>query len=447
MLPVLAQVRSLRAALVEGAVGPVAHSREADAVRVDLIAELELLKSAACAAQADLAVALDASVREQHAHEGLRSRRRGQGVAAQVALARQESPHRGQVLLGLAKDLATDLPETRRALREGRLNEHRAQVVAAETGCLDREDRAAVDQDVCGDAELLAGLGTRQLAAEVRKRTAALDPASVVRRHAQAVADRTVTVRPAPEGMAYVTGLVPMSQGVACWANLKRSADAAVAQGDERSRGQVMADLFVERLTGQTAAADVPVAVDLVMSDASLLGAGHEPAVLPGFGPVPTQVARELVARAVDSMQAWVRRLYADPVGSLVAMSTKQRLATDGLATFLRVRDQGICRTPWCDAPVKHSDHVVPWADGGSTAADQLQGLCEACDHTKQAPGWQQSVVDDVGRHCVETVTPTGHRHRSRAPIPPSPAARSKVDHVSPLERGMASVLVDYRAA
>ncbi|WP_148614069.1 HNH endonuclease [Nocardioides rubriscoriae] len=454
MSALLDQVRGLRAALVEGAVDPAGHDTAADAERVALLAALEQLKSAACAAQGDLAVGLDASVREQDAAVGVPSQRRGRGVAAQVALARQESPHRGQVLLGLAKDLATDLPATRRALREGRLNEHRAQVVARETGGLGRSDRAVVDEGVCGDARLLDGLGTRALAAEVAKRAYALDPASVVRRHARAVGDRNVTVRPAPEGMAYLTGLVPMVQGVACWANLKESAEALRAQGDPRSRGQIMADLLVERLTGQSEAAGVPVTVDLVMSDATLVGAGHEPATVPGWGPVPAQVAREVVARASEAVQAWVRRLYADPTGRLVAMSTRQRLATDGLSEFLTLRDQGICRTPWCDAPIRDADHVVAWADGGATDADQLQGLCEACDHTKQAPGWRQRVVDDDdGRHAVETVTPTGHRHRSRAPSPPSPARPSpvpqsaRVDYVSAPERGFASVIQHYRAA
>ncbi|MFB9312562.1 HNH endonuclease [Nocardioides plantarum] len=454
MPSLLDQVRSLRAVLVDERIDPGAHDPAADAARVELIAALERLKSAACAAQADLTVGLDASVREQQSAADVPTRRRGRGVAAEVALARQESPHRGQVLLGLAKDLATDLPATRTALREGRLNEFRAMVVARETGCLDRDDRVVVDGEVCGDADFLHGLGTGELVAELRRRAYAADPTSVVRRHERAVSERTVSVRPAPEGMAYLTGLLPMPQAVACWANLSRSADTARAGGEGRGRGQVMADLMVERLTGQAEADAVPVVVDLVMSDGSLLGADPEPATVPGWGPVPAQVAREMVARASDALQAWVRRLYADPAGHLVAMTTRQRLATEGLATFLSVRDQGTCRTPWCDAPIRHADHVVAWADGGPTDADQLQGLCEACDYAKQAPGWRQRVADDdSGRHAVETTTPAGQRYRSRAPAPPRPAGvprdnrLAQVDLMSPVERRVTAVLDSYRAA
>ena len=58
-----------------------------------------------------------------------------------------------------------------------------------------------------------------------------------------------------------------------------------------------------------------------------------------------------------------------------------------GLAKFLVLRDQ-TCRTPWCDAPVRHRDHVVPVEEGGATSAGNGQGLCEACNHAKQAHGW-----------------------------------------------------------
>ncbi|HMO12157.1 MAG TPA: HNH endonuclease, partial [Actinotalea sp.] len=88
---------------------------------------------------------------------------------------------------------------------------------------------------------------------------------------------------------------------------------------------------------------------------------------------------------------------------------------------LLRRRDLGVCRTPWCDAPVRHHDHVVPAGARGPTDSENGQGLCEACNHAKQAPGWTQTVVDDPDRHAVDVTTPTGHRHRSRAPDLPTP--------------------------
>ncbi len=109
-----------------------------------------------------------------------------------------------------------------------------------------------------------------------------IDPAAAVRRARRAEAERCVTLRPAPDTMTYLTALLPVAQGVAVHAALRRTADRVRADGDERGRGQVMADTLVELTTGQTSAEAVGVQVGLVMSDATLLGAGHEPALLDG---------------------------------------------------------------------------------------------------------------------------------------------------------------------
>lgn len=464
------EVRRWRDLLLSGDL-PRGGGAAEDAARVDLVAELEAVKAAVCAAQADLAVALDASTRCREADAEVPAARRGRGVAAQLGLARHESPHRAQVLLGLGKDLHAHLPHTRVALREGRISEHAATLVARETGCLDRDGRAAVDAAVCGDPDLLDGLGTARLVGELRRRVCAADPAAVTRRARKAESQRHVSLRPAPDTMTYLTALLPVAQGVAAYTALSRGADTARATGaGDRSRGQVMADLLVQRLTGQARAQDVPVTVDVVISDAALLSAGHEPAVIPGHGPVPAQVAREMVAASLDADSTdstdstvaapapaarattarrgtggtWLRRVYADPTGQLVALSSRRRFTADGLAALLRVRDQGLCRTPWCDAPARHHDHVVDAARGGPTTDHNTQGLCQACNHAKQAPGWAARTLPGP-RHTVETTTPTGHRYRSRAPAPPTPARNAParnapavpgidVVHLSPVE-------------
>jgi len=94
------------------------------------------------------------------------------------------------------------------------------------------------------------------------------------------------------------------------------------------------------------------------------------------------------------------------------------------LAEFLRIRDQGICRTPYCGAPVRHIDHIVPAAAGGATSAANGEGLCVACNLAKEAPGWSRRPVEREGPgHRVLTTTPTGHEYETRAPSLPTPAA------------------------
>ncbi|TNM50269.1 DUF222 domain-containing protein [Nocardioides albidus] len=397
---------------------------------VDLIAALEQLKSAACAVQAQAAVDFDAQRRAEQARAGVPAARQGRGIAAEIALARRESPHRGQSLLGLAKVLVAEMPHTLARLRDGALNEFRATLLARETGCLSAEQRAFVDEELCADPQALAGVGTRELVTRVRRMAAELDPAAVARRARRAEADRNVTVRPAPDTMAYLTGLMPVAQAVSVYAALVKEADARRAAGDPRSKGQLMADLLVLKVTGVTDSGDaehapaVPVTINLTMSDESLAG-GHAPAVLSGDGVqgevIPAEVARQLAARALDARAVvWFRRLYRNHLGRMVAMSSKQRLFSDGLADLLALQGLGICASPYCDAPIRHTDHITPADEDGATDLANGQGLCEACNHAKQAPGWRQQVVSSPReRAAVETVTPTGHHYLATAPAPP----------------------------
>lgn len=415
--PLPASVESEQAASVES---EQAASVESDqAARVELIAALERLKAAASAAQATLARELDDAQRRHEAERGVPADRRGRGVPLQVGLARGESPHRARTLLGAARVWATEMPHTFAALASGHLDEFRAVLLVRETACLPLEARAEVDRVVCADHESLRGVGTRRLLALARTCAARLDPASLVRRAARAEGERCVTVRPAPDAMVYLTALLPVAQGVGAYAALRAAADSARQAGDPRGRGQAMADTLVARLTGRSRADAVPVTVSLVISDRTLLGAGTDAAHLDGYGPVPAQVARHLVAAGLDAGAAWLRRVYTSDAGDLVAGSSTRRFHPPGLAALLRVRDQGLCRTPFCDAPAREADHVVAFEDGGETSPANGQGLCQACNLAKQAPGFSQHVEGGPGRHVVVTTTPTGHRYRSRAPAPP----------------------------
>ena len=189
-----------------------------------------------------------------------------------------------------------------------------------------------------------------------------------------------------------------------------------------------MADALVASVLGTTAQAAPGLDLGLVMTDSALLGDSDEPAHLTGYGPIPAELAREIVAGACDrDEQVWLRRLYTSPAtGELVTMDSRARRFRSSLARFIKLRDQ-VCRTPWCNAPVRHSDHPDDVAAGGATSATNGQGLCEACNHAKQAHGWRASPVPGVDGHEVETTMPTGHRYRSHAP----PLAR--VHHIPPI--------------
>ncbi len=398
---------------------------------MDLLGELEAVKNAITATQARLTVALDEATRAGEARQCIRAERRGRGVPNQVGAALRVGPHAGAGFVSTSRVWVTQMPHTFTALQTGVLSQWRATLLVRETSHLSMEHRALIDEEICGPTHLteLARMSTRRLVARIKELAARLDVHACVNRNAKAVTERRVSIRPAPDLMVYLTALVPMAQGVQAYAQLKTTADAAKATGDGRGVGQIMADTLIERATGREPghANHVPVTINLLVSDDTLLAGGDQPAVVvegapAGAGVVPAPVARNLAAHAIETDTAWLRSIYVNPHGRLLATTSTSRFHPQGLASLLRAREQGICATVWCDAPVRHTDHITPHAEGGPTSLDNGQGLCARCNHAKQAPGWSQKATQLDGRHAVETITPTGHMYVSVAPTPPAPA-------------------------
>ncbi|MFK4299707.1 hypothetical protein ABH924_004893 [Arthrobacter sp. GAS37] len=396
---------------------------------IDQLRTLEDLKSAAAAAQARIAVAFDAAQRSAEADLGIPAEEQGRGVAAQIALARRESPARGSRLHGLAKALVSEMPHTLAALDTGQLNEWRATLLVKETACLSAEDRRAVDEELAADTGTFDGAGDKAIIAAGRTAAYRRDPRSVTQRAGHAATERHVSLRPAPDTMTYLTALLPVAQGVAVHAALSRHADTLRSGGETRSRGQIMADTLVERTTG-TPAGISGVEVQLVMTDRTLFQGEAEPARLPGYGIVPAAWARTLLtgnkghaepgqpgqSGPDQAFKLWLRRLYTTPgTGDLVAVDSRARLFPAGMRRFIQARDD-TCRTPYCDAPIRHFDHIVPWHDKGPTSLANGAGLCEACNHTKELTGWTARTRSATTRHVVEIRTPAGHTYRSTAP-------------------------------
>ena len=425
-----------------------------DSERVERIRLLEELKGAVAAAQAVQTAAFVASQRSAQRAAGVPEARVGRGVAAQVALARRESPACSQRYCGQAMIVTSELPCTFSQLQAGRISEWRALIVARETAWLSREHRAEVDTEL---GPRLERLGDRRVEAEAKRLAYRLDPYGYVRRLAAAENERRVSLRPAPEVMSRLSALLPVAQGVAAHTALTRAADTALACGDPhrpggpaslpRTRAQIMADTLVERLTGQAAAPDVPLDITLVMTDRALLGrhadtmlAGNdstgvgspagagprdlreEPVTVLGYGPIPAPWARALIHRAGADTPMWIRRLFRHPhTGQLAAMDTHRRRFTANHRLFLRITGDDICATPWCNAPVRHIDHITDAARNGPTAVTNGQGLCEACNYAKQAHGWTTRRTGDTATDPVQITTPTGHTYSTG---PPGPAGR-----------------------
>jgi hypothetical protein len=461
-------------ATTSGSFLPAADLTADNAGLIDQIHVYENFKCWAAGQQARLSVTFEARLRQEQADLGAptdrpplaaedlgkdRTKDRDLGAAEQIALARGESPNRGGRLLGMSKALVTEMPHTLAALDTGQLNEERAMYVVKETACLTVADRTAVDEELAADTGTFTGAGTRTVIATVRAAATRRDPRSVTQRASHAVSERSVSLRPAPACMTYLTALLPAHQGVAMYTALARHADTLHAAGDPRSLGQIKADTLVERTTG-TPGGITGIDINLVITDRTLLQGDSEPARLNGYGVVPATWARNLLNQekaqeqtpehpqaqgqeprtggpntpdpttsdsntgqkdAMQELKIWLRRLYTAPeTGDLVAMDSRRRLFPAPLRRFIQIRDD-TCRTPYCDAPIRHHDHIIPWHNDGPTTLANGAGLCEACNHTKELPGWKTQPRPGH-RHTIELTTPTGHTYHSTAP--PLPGSR-----------------------
>jgi hypothetical protein len=420
--PVVAEVAATLARLGALAVEPAPGT---DADRIDRIAAFEQLRGALAAAQQAEMVAFARSQVEQHiADDRFDPAAVGRGIGDQIGLACRVSPFHGSRRLGIARALHFDLPGVRDLLAAGRISEEIAATVVSETRHLDAERRRLVDEQIC--AAEIDRLSPGRAAAVVGRLAYEADRAAYVARGRTARKDRRVGLRPAPDTMSVLSGFLPVEQGVACLAALRKHTDAVVAAGDTRTRGQIMADTLVERVTGQARAADVNVEVGIVLPiDALIDPEAGGAADVTGHGLLPAEIVHEILADTAG--HRWWRRLFAAPAGGLVGADPRRRCFDGVLGHLVRVRDGGRCRDPFCDAPIRHLDHIRPHHAGGPTSLVNGRGVCARGNYVREMPGWRVELVHDgLGRHphTVCTTTPTGHTYVSRA----GPVARGLPD-------------------
>jgi hypothetical protein len=211
----------------------------------------------------------------------------------------------------MSKALVTEMPHTLAALDTGQLNEERAMYVVKETACLTVADRTAVDEELAADTGTFTGAGTRTVIATVRAAATRRDPRSVTQRASHAVSERSVSLRPAPDCMTYLTALLPAHEGVAVYTALTRHADTLHAAGDPRSLGQIKADTLAERTTG-TPGGITGIDINLVITDRTLLQGDSEPARLTGYG-VPSPPPGPATSSTRNQLQNTHRRRDKNP--------------------------------------------------------------------------------------------------------------------------------------
>ncbi|MGY2002910.1 DUF222 domain-containing protein [Blastococcus sp. SYSU DS1024] len=384
--------------------------------------------------------------------------------------------------------LTTVLPATFAALRLGRLDWPRARAIAAEVAATGADtDPAVIAGMETAVLPTATELGVGKLRAAVRTELLARDAAAADRRREARRRAADVTVRPVGDGMSELRALLPHPEARACRDALDRHARAAKDAGDARPIGMLragaLADLLLRPWQQQpavTAQLTVVAPLDALTPGRFLAAGGPRPPAftrtaseaVTGGAPAPVGEVdgepitaahlRELLTQLdACSIQAppggSLQIALTDATGKLRAVTGRAelaRLATRGCPhhparscdcpllgppaavdryrpsaaqqRFLEARDR-TCRHPGCTAPAGWADidHVLPHADGGATACENLCCLCRHHHRLKTfAPGWQHTMSDDG---VLTVITPTGVTRTSRPPgyrvltAPPEP--------------------------
>jgi hypothetical protein len=330
-----------------------------------------------------------------------------------------------QVVLPQARALATTLSATRAEVEAGRLSPYRARLICDKLRRLDADLAREIEAKVLTSA---ARIRTASLRDKLHRLIlAAQDPVHAADEHRAGAADRRVEVDPEPSqpGLLGVHAYLPAQtavafrDAVAAKAAQFATADQKKAAAEDtfrpRTRDQLQADALAWFVLGPDATDPTRPArprflVQLTMSLPVLLALRDGCAELPGYGPIPAEVAREW-AQDAD----WQRFVH-DPVdGHLLDDGHRRYRPGARLRRFLRHRDRRD-RFPGSNRPAQHcdADHLQPFTgnpDGGPTSAANLASTGRPGHLAKTHNGWS---VDGGANTTLTYHSPTGRTHHSQ---------------------------------
>ncbi len=355
-------------------------------------------------------------------------------LVAEVACVLTVSERTAAALLAEARALTTALPLTLAALESGAISWAHARIIVDETSSLDAAGTATLEAHFldpgapnpargCPAGELVPS----RFRAKARAWRERHHPASIEERHTRSAADRRVEFVPDRDGMAWLSAHLPADTAAGIWDRTTAAARALQGPDESRTLAQLRADITATWLltngsqstggtadggtgaccgiTGGTAdggsgagtgtgvgahaGAFVPVPraqVLVTVPVLSLLGATDEPAVLDGYGPIPPSMARRLIADGAGSFH----RVLTDPRdGAPLEIGRTSYRLTAAQRHWLRLRD-GRCPFPGCGnhSLDNEADHLLAWADGGTTGISNLGQPCPKHHRLKHASAW-----------------------------------------------------------
>ncbi|OHV45642.1 HNH endonuclease [Parafrankia colletiae] len=249
-----------------------------------------------------------------------------------------------------------------------------------------------LDDDVAAQVEAwILDRGPRKhraaFSAACRRAVIRLDPDGAKDRADEQRRDRSVRIEADEDATSTLIAVLPAEDAAACYQRIDHLADIIARNrddDDERTRDQIRADVLVDLLTGRAEhAAPIGCEIQVVVPITTLLGLGHEPGELAGYGPLPAAIAKEIAMRPGST---W-RRLLTDPQGTLIEVA-ERRLPSPAQVRHIRARNRQ-CTHPTCTrkATRTDTDHTVPYAAGGPTHTTNLGPCCRRHHRMRHQPG------------------------------------------------------------
>jgi ribosomal protein S10 len=335
-------------------------------------------------------------------------------VRAALRLTRRTSDNE----MALALALHRRLPRLAEMLDTGSLDVRRARTIDAATVHLtDAQAQAVVDEI----ADIASELTTGQLRARVQKLCIDVDPGDAADRYERSVQDRRIVIEATADGTANLMGLdLPPDVAAAIRRFIHDTAVSLRVSGESRTMDQLRADVYMDLLQGivptvmETSSAGTAGGVEIVCDLETLARLEDHPGDLAGYGPVISDIARQIAQRQIDS--DW-RYTMVDDAGQPLHVGTTSRRPTPTQQRRVRARHR-TCVFPGCRMPaiVCDIDHTISVADGGETCDCNLAPLCRHDHCIKHASGWTYTRTPD-GR--IRWTSPLGHVYETpphRAP-------------------------------
>ncbi len=331
--------------------------------------------------------------------------------------------------LSLTAFRAHAYPATQAAVEQGRVRPAQAAVIVdslrhlphtLDAGDTDRAEQTMINFAASGyPTDDLARLGNRLV--EVVDPTYAdqLLEDKLERQHAQAWADRYLTITDTHDGAMTIKGRIPTPDGKALLLQLdavaaqqRRTAlelrDPVLPLPSKRVR-RLDALIHLSRTvaaheTAPAVAGDRPrITVLMTIDQFTTLAHQNDQDTDPTLGahtPDGAVLPPSVVSRWLSDPD--LQALITDPTGRhTLGVGRTQRLAPPPLRQALALRDQG-CAFPGCDDPPHLCDahHINPWWEGGPTDLTNLALLCHQ-HHALVEPGrerrdqWHLRLSDD----------------------------------------------------